>query len=118
MSRIAVRAVALLLISCGVTQASPIELKASPFGPPDHLLNREILSGWIQDVERATAGRVKVMVLPKPASPPPAVLDAIAQGLADVSIVSNSASMRPLPLNNLVSFPACGVSRGASPDHH
>ncbi|MES2910252.1 MAG: hypothetical protein V4718_02620 [Pseudomonadota bacterium] len=79
-------------------------LKASPFGPPNHLLTKKILLGWADAVGTATEGRVKVELLPAAVAPPPAILDAITSGAADVSLMSNGASARKLPLNALVEF--------------
>lgn len=87
-------------------------LQAAPLGPPDHLLNKVILSGWMRAVEHVTEGRVKVSMRPQ-AGPPDGVLDAVRDGSVDVSLMSNSVSSRPLPLNGgLVSFPT-GKSQSA-----
>lgn len=79
-------------------------LKASPFGPPNHLLTQKILLGWAASVNMATEGRVKVELLPAPIAPPPAILDAITNGAADVSLMSNGALTRKLTLNSMVEF--------------
>ncbi len=79
-------------------------LRASPFGPPNHLLTQKILLGWAASVNTATEGRVKVELLPAAVAPPPAILDAITHGAADVSLMSNGALTRKLPLNALVEF--------------
>lgn len=62
------------------------------------------MRSWAEAVATATAGRVKVELLPQAASPPTAVLAAVREGRADVSILSNGASETPLPLNALVEF--------------
>lgn len=79
-------------------------LRASPLGPPGHLLNSEVLAGWAAAVGKATGGRVRVEILPRAVAPPPQLLGAIRDGAADVSIMSNGASATPLPLNGLVEF--------------
>ncbi len=84
--------------------AAQTVLRASPFGPPGHLLNKKILQGWAESVSLATDGRVKIEVLPGPVAAPPAILDAIKSGLADVSLLSNGALTTKLPLNSMVEF--------------
>ncbi len=102
---------ALLLLAVQAAAAQTV-FRAAPLGPPEHLLNQEILGGWARAVERLSEGRVKVSMLPR-AGPPNAVLDAVRDGSVDVSLLSNSVSSRPLPLNvGLVGFPAAG-SRSA-----
>ncbi len=79
-------------------------LRASPLGPPGHLLNSKVLAGWAEAVSQATGGRVKIEILPQAVAPPAQLLGAIRDGAADVSIMSNGASATPLPANGLVEF--------------
>lgn len=98
---------ALLIVGFQTVGAQAV-LEAAPFGPLDHLLNREILAGWAQRVEQATEGRVRIATRPR-SGPPNSVLDAIRSGTIDVSVMSNSVSTQPLPLNGgLVALPADG----------
>lgn len=83
---------------------SQTTLKASPFGPPNHLLTKKILLGWADSVNLATEGRVKVELLAAPVAAPPAILDAITAGAADVSLMSNGAITKKMPLNSMVEF--------------
>ena len=43
---------------------------------PSHLLTKDVLSVWAQQVEKATDGRVKFQMLPKAPSAPPGTFDA------------------------------------------
>ncbi len=79
-------------------------LRASPFGPPGHLLNRQVLASWAESVARATQGRVRVEILPQSVAPAPAIKSAIQRGLADVSLMSNGALTDAPALNALVEF--------------
>lgn len=98
-----VAAAALLALAGGPAAAQQI-LRASPLGPPGHLLNSQVLRGWADAVNRATAGRVQVQILPQAVSPPTAVLAAVRSGQADVALLSNGASAEALPLNAMVEF--------------
>ena len=95
-----------ILVSSLLPQAVSAQtiLKASPFGPPGHLLNKKILQGWAESVGVATEGRVKVEVLPAAVAPPPGILEAIKNGQADVSLLSNGALKTKLVLNVMVEF--------------
>ena len=95
---------ALLAQPAPQTQQATQILRASPLGPPGHLLNRQVLRGWADAVRAATAGRVEIQVLPDAVAPPPKVLAAVRDGRADVAILSTGASETPLPLNGLVEF--------------
>lgn len=82
------------LLGCALLAAVPAAaqtvLTASSWVPPTHLLTQDVLMGWAAAVEKATAGRVKVNLLPKAVSAPPGTLDAVRDGLADVSYFSNA----------------------------
>lgn len=102
------RLLAAMAVSCAMALPaaswSQTILKASPFGPPNHLLTKKILLGWAESVSLATEGRVRVELLPAAVAPPPAILNAVSSGAADVSLMSNGALTRKLPLNALVEF--------------
>ena len=104
----------LLLAFLAMPTSAQTLLKAAPFGPPPHLLNQEILGGWIRAVEQATEGRVRVLLLPQAAGAPDAVFDAVREGAVDLSLMSNSVSSHPLPLNGLVGFSASATSAEAA----
>lgn len=96
-----------LLPAAGAQDAAPAQvLRASPFGPSGHLLNRQVLAGWAEAVQRATAGRVRVDVLPQPVASPAGIKAAVQRGDADVSIVSNGALPDAPALHALVEFAA------------
>jgi TRAP-type C4-dicarboxylate transport system substrate-binding protein len=65
-------------------------LAASSWVPPTHLLTQDVLMAWAAAVEKATNGRVKTTLLPKAVSAAPGTLDAVRDGLADVSYISNA----------------------------
>ena len=57
---------------------------------PSHLLTKDVLTVWAQQVEKATDGRVKFQMLPKHPSAPPGTFDAVREGLVDLSHVTAS----------------------------
>ena len=61
-----------------------VTLTVSSWVPPTHTL--AVSQGkWCDEVAKATAGRVKCNILPKPVSAPPSTFDSIRDGLADIS---------------------------------
>jgi TRAP-type C4-dicarboxylate transport system substrate-binding protein len=65
-------------------------LTMSSWVGPTHHLTSVVLQGWANDVEKATAGRVKFQMLPKHPSAPPGTFDAVKEGLVDLSYVTAS----------------------------
>jgi TRAP-type C4-dicarboxylate transport system substrate-binding protein len=57
---------------------------------PSHLLTKDVLAVWAQQVEKATNGRVKFQMLPKHPSAAPGTFDAVRDSLVDVSFVTAS----------------------------
>jgi TRAP-type transport system periplasmic protein len=78
----------------GLLAASPAlaqtTLTMSSWVSPQHHLTSVVLQGWANEVEKATAGRVKLQMLPKHPSAPPGTFDAVRDGLVDVSYVTAS----------------------------
>ncbi|MDH5580080.1 MAG: TRAP transporter substrate-binding protein [Betaproteobacteria bacterium] len=84
-----------LLVSAGLVAsagawAQPVELAFSGWVPPTHVLMRDIFIPWGKDIETQTEGRVKVNFLPKPVTNPVGHLDAVRNGVADLTFVSLS----------------------------
>jgi TRAP-type C4-dicarboxylate transport system substrate-binding protein len=87
-----------LLIAAGLMAAGgsneqstqPVELAFSGWVPPTHVLMRDIFIPWGKDIETQTEGRVKVNFLPKPVTNPVGHLDAVRNGVADLTFVSLS----------------------------
>ena len=66
------------------------EISISSWVPSSHFLNKDFLTGWTQEVEKATSGRVKFRFLPKMVASPGGHFDAIKDGLADLTFISHS----------------------------
>ena len=84
------------------------EISISSWVPPSHFLNKDFMTGWTQEVEKATSGRVKLQMLPKHPSAPPGTFDAVKDGLVDLSYVTDSytPSRHILPL--MAELPGAG----------
>ena len=72
------------------TPAQTTTLTMSSWVSPQHHLTSVVLQGWANEVEKATAGRVKFTMLPKHPSAPPGTFDAVRDGLVDLSYVTAS----------------------------
>ena len=70
--------------------AAQTTLTMSSWVSPSHLLTKDVLAVWGQQVEKATNGRVKLQMLPKHPSAAPGTFDAVRDGLVDVSYVTAS----------------------------
>lgn len=71
-------------------QAQTTTLTMSSWVSPQHLLTKDVLAVWGQQVEKATNGRVKLQMLAKHPSAAPGTFDAVKDGLVDVSYVTAS----------------------------
>jgi TRAP-type C4-dicarboxylate transport system substrate-binding protein len=72
------------------------------------LLVKDFLLPWAQEVEKATAGRVKFRLLPKPVTNPIGHLDAVKDGLADLAFISHSYTPARFPLTRFGVMPFAG----------
>src|SRR5437764_3105872 len=70
--------------------AAQTTLTMSSWVSPSHLLTKDVLAVWGQQVEKATNGRVKLQMLPKHPSPAPGTFDAVMDDLVDVAYVTAS----------------------------
>ena len=70
--------------------AQQTTLTMSSWVSPQHHLTAVVLQGWANQVEKATNGRVKFVMLPKHPSAPPGTFDAVRDGLVDLSYVTAS----------------------------
>jgi TRAP-type C4-dicarboxylate transport system substrate-binding protein len=82
----------------------------SSWVPPSHLLTKDVLGVWAQQVEKATDGRVKFQMLPKAPSAPPGTFDAVRDALVDVSYVTASYTPARHVLPLLPELPGGGAT--------
>jgi TRAP-type C4-dicarboxylate transport system substrate-binding protein len=77
---------------------------------PQHLLTKDVLAVWAQNVEKATNGRVKFQMLAKHPSAPGGTFDAVRDGLVDVSYVTASYTPARHVLPLLPELPGGGAT--------
>ncbi len=75
----------LALAALSGTARAQTSLTLSNWVPPTHWLPKEVLARWADDVGQATAGRVKVNMLPKAVGSPPQHWELARKGVADVT---------------------------------
>jgi TRAP-type C4-dicarboxylate transport system substrate-binding protein len=110
----AMHKIVLALVAAFATVAAPLSavaqttLTMSSWVSPAHHLTHTVLQGWANDVEKATAGRVKFQMLPKHPSAPPGTFDAVRDGLVDLSYVTASYTPARHILPLLPELPGAG----------
>src|SRR5436190_16677873 len=85
-------------------------LTMSSWVSPNHLLTKDVLAVWGQQVENATNGRVKLQMLPKHPSAAPGTFDAVRDDLVDVSYVTASYTPARHVLPLLAELPGGGAT--------
>jgi TRAP-type transport system periplasmic protein len=76
---------AALALAAG-TAAAETKLLFSTFFPPQHPLVKQVLVPWAERVKQATGGSVVVEFSPTSLAPPPAQLDMVSKGIADITV--------------------------------
>ncbi len=89
---------------------SQTTLTMSSWVSPQHLLTKDVLTVWAQNVEKATNGRVKFQMLAKHPSAAPGTFDAVRDGLVDVSFVTASYTPARHVLPLLPELPGGGAT--------
>jgi TRAP-type transport system periplasmic protein len=90
--------------------AQTTTLTMSSWVSPSHLLTKDVLAVWGQQVEKATNGRVKLHMLPKHPSAAPGTFDAVRDSLVDVSYVTASYTPARHVLPLLAELPGGGAT--------
>jgi TRAP-type C4-dicarboxylate transport system substrate-binding protein len=106
----AVLGAAALAILAPPAAAQTTTLTMSSWVSPNHLLSKDVLGVWGQQVEKATNGRVKLQMLPKHPSAPPGTFDAVRDDLVDVSYVTASYTPARHVLPLLAELPGGGAT--------
>src|SRR5207247_5242819 len=88
--------------------AAQTTLTMSSWVSPSHLLTKDVLAVWGQQVEKATNGRVKLQMLPKHPSAAPGTFDAVRDDLVDVSYVTASYTPARHILPLMAELPGAG----------
>jgi TRAP-type C4-dicarboxylate transport system substrate-binding protein len=90
-------------------QAQSTTLTFSTWVPPTHHLS-VWQRNWAADLEKATAGRIKVQELPKAPAAPPGTFDAVRDGLVDFSYVTASYTPARHILPLMAELPGAGAT--------
>src|SRR6476469_748578 len=106
----AIMAAAILAVLSQPAAAQTTTLTMSSWVSPSHLLTKDVLGVWAQQVDKATDGRVKLQMLPKHPSAAPGTFDAVKDGLVDVSYVTASYTPARHVLPLLPELPGGGAT--------
>lgn len=88
-ARIRLRALAAgaAIAALGMASAAHAQttLTLSSWTPPNHFVVKDILQPWMAEVEKATEGRVRINLLPKPVGAPAQHWELARKGVADIT---------------------------------
>jgi TRAP-type C4-dicarboxylate transport system substrate-binding protein len=114
LSRPVIRATAALALAIAVSFSSASQaqttLTMSSWVPPSHLLTKDVLAVWAQNVEKATDGRVKFRMLAKHPAAAQGTFDAVKDGLVDVSFVAAAYTPARHVVTLLAELPGAGLT--------
>lgn len=102
-------AAALLGLVAAAPAAAQTTLTLSSWVPPGHSVTLTLIE-WGKQVEKATGGRIKANMLPKPVVAAPGTVDAVRDGLVDVSFISHGYTPGRFVLTKIAEFPFLGDS--------
>ena len=85
-------------------------LNMSIWIPPQAPFVQDAMLGWAKQVDDATAGRVKVRMLPKAVTSPPQHFDAVKDGLADVTFIVHGYTPGRFVATKVAELPFLGDS--------
>lgn len=113
MNRLSVKSLlvaAALTASVGAApaRAETVTLRYSNWLPVTHHLVQQLMLPWAADVEKVTEGRVKVEMLPKVVGTVTGQIDALTDGLADLSLFVPGYSPGRFPLVEGLELPFLG----------
>lgn len=97
-----------------VTGAMAVELTYSSWIPWTHHVNTHIYIPWMEAIEKESQGRITFKRLPKPVAAPPAHLDAVRTGQADVAFAVHGYSRNQFAPYIFGEFPFLGDSAETS----
>ena len=88
--------------------SAQLTLNANAWVPPSHPLVANVMMPFCKDVETATQARVKCNLLPKAVVAAPQTIDAVRDGLADISFTVHGYTPGRFVLTDAVEFPFLG----------
>ncbi len=109
--RIAVAATLTILATAAQAET---RLTMSSWLPSGHPLAKNVMVPWIESVEEATEGRVKIIMLPSPLGHPKVHYDIAREGQADITYGTHGYTPGRFKLYDMVEFPFSGDSAEAT----
>lgn len=103
------RTLLLALALVPVLSSAQTVLTTSMFVPQTHPVMKAV-TGWCDDVAKATEQRVRCNILPKPVAGPAATFDAVRDGLADLSFGIHGYTPGRFVLTSVAELPFLGDS--------
>lgn len=88
--------------------AAETVINVSSWLPPQHTLLVNTLRPWTEEIEERTEGRVRFRWLPQAVAAPPSTVDAVRDGLADLSYVVHGFTPGRFVLTKAIEFPDMG----------
>ncbi|TWG92810.1 TRAP-type C4-dicarboxylate transport system substrate-binding protein [Mesorhizobium sp. J18] len=92
-------------IAASSPAAADVVLKYSPWLPPQHAVHVGLINPWIEEVEKATEGRVKIEFLPKAVGNAAGQFDVVRDGLADMGVILPGYTPGRFPLLEIGELP-------------
>jgi TRAP-type C4-dicarboxylate transport system substrate-binding protein len=86
-------------------QAQTTTLRYSNWLPPGHAMRTEVIEPWIAEVEKATAGRVRIDTSPKVVGSVPAQFDVARDGQADLVVFVNGYTPGRFEISEVLELP-------------
>ncbi len=96
------------LALCGASGAAQAaEIRLSTFVPPVHVIYREIITPWAQEVAKATNGEVKVTLYPSMqlGGKPPELYRQVADGVVDATFTLPGYTSPAFPRTQMIELP-------------
>lgn len=105
---------ATLLATPAVLRAQEAVLRVSSWLPPDSLIPQNFFDVWIEEVNALMQGRVRLEYLPAPLGPPPAHLELLQSGQADIAYSVHGYTKNGFERAKIGQFSFLGDAFGAS----
>lgn len=84
------------------------------FLAPQHPINTRVLKPWADDIEKATAGRVKIQIAPASLAAPPQQMDGVIKGVMDGAYIFNGFLQGKVALPQVAHLPFVNSTSKAS----
>ena len=97
-----------LLVALAGAASAQVTLNATSWVSPGHPLTANMLTPFCADIDKATSGRVKCNILPKPPVGAFQTIDGVKDGLMDLSFIVHGYTPGRFALQDAPEFPFMG----------